>query len=387
VPLLTTPLDQVSYEQVIEFCKTFPEGVRVEYKREPGKNTPKIVSSFANTVGGIWVIGVDADKMTNTAQLPPIGIKLEPGIEERITQSAVTGIYPGITPAVRVFRMPDKPDHALVVVKVAESVEAPHAIENSTRVYVRNASTTEPAELADIDRIDYLLKRRRESSALRERLIVRAAERSPFIGIVPRVRTVVCPVYPRGTLLTRDELLTRAQRLHDSHVHQVRDFRLVHEAIAVRRAGTATSSFYFEFSVDGVAFYESPARIRGEWNGTPFVMIPQLLAPLQTLNTILALVQDRVTNLLVRYELHGWQGLAFLPYEPARLDDPYGAVEIFRCSDLSVTVEATVAIEGLIENRTALFAQLLEDVLWAFNYRDPKLPGLVHEAAKAANLA
>jgi len=35
VPLFTTPLGQVTYEQVIEFCRTFAEGVRVEYKREP----------------------------------------------------------------------------------------------------------------------------------------------------------------------------------------------------------------------------------------------------------------------------------------------------------------------------------------------------------------
>lgn len=34
-------------------CRSFPEGVRVQYKQEPTRSIPKIVSSFANTVGGI----------------------------------------------------------------------------------------------------------------------------------------------------------------------------------------------------------------------------------------------------------------------------------------------------------------------------------------------
>lgn len=52
-----TPLGQITFEQVVDFCKTFPEGVRVEYKQEPTKHIAKIISSFANTVGGIWIIG------------------------------------------------------------------------------------------------------------------------------------------------------------------------------------------------------------------------------------------------------------------------------------------------------------------------------------------
>lgn len=33
--MFNTPLADVTYEQVLEFCRTFPEGARVEYKREP----------------------------------------------------------------------------------------------------------------------------------------------------------------------------------------------------------------------------------------------------------------------------------------------------------------------------------------------------------------
>ena len=90
-------------------------------------------------MGGVWVIGVDTDKTTNRPILPPVGVKREPGIEEQITQSALTGVYPGITPDVRVVDIPDQADRVLVFVRVPESIEAPHAIQNATRVYIRNA--------------------------------------------------------------------------------------------------------------------------------------------------------------------------------------------------------------------------------------------------------
>ncbi len=44
--MFTTPLSQVTFDQLLAFCQAFPEGVRVEYKREAA-NIPKVVSSFA----------------------------------------------------------------------------------------------------------------------------------------------------------------------------------------------------------------------------------------------------------------------------------------------------------------------------------------------------
>lgn len=85
------PLSEVTYDQVIEFCRAFPEGVRVEYKRDVA-NVSKVISSFANTGGGIWIIGVETDK-SNNAILPPVGLARRAGIEEQIVQSAQSGIY------------------------------------------------------------------------------------------------------------------------------------------------------------------------------------------------------------------------------------------------------------------------------------------------------
>ena len=54
--------DEITFEVVENFCREWPEGVRVEYKREITKDIPKIVSSFANTQGGVFIIGVEANQ-------------------------------------------------------------------------------------------------------------------------------------------------------------------------------------------------------------------------------------------------------------------------------------------------------------------------------------
>ena len=47
--------------EIEAFCREWAEGVRVEYKSEIA-HIPKIISSFANTLGGIFIIGVETDE-------------------------------------------------------------------------------------------------------------------------------------------------------------------------------------------------------------------------------------------------------------------------------------------------------------------------------------
>ena len=161
--MFLTPLDEIDFRHIEEFCRAWPEGVRVEYKQELVQ-IPKVISSFANTVGGIWVIGVETEETTHRLKLPIQGIHREVEVEERITHACWQGIYPPLTPMIKSVQLPSDPSRLVWVVKIPESIEAPHAIQNSTRVYVRVNNVTEPMELADIDRIEFLLNRRREQS-------------------------------------------------------------------------------------------------------------------------------------------------------------------------------------------------------------------------------
>ena len=108
-------LGRVTFDDLIAFCERFPEGVRVECKRELVQ-VDKIVASLSNTVGGFFVIGVRTDDK-NVPVLPIEGMQARKGIEEQIVQIAQTAIYPALTPAVKILDVPGKPGNVAVVVE------------------------------------------------------------------------------------------------------------------------------------------------------------------------------------------------------------------------------------------------------------------------------
>ena len=172
--------DEITFEVVQAFCREWQEGVRVEYKQEITKDVPKIVSSFANTQGGIFIIGVKENEPNNEEPFTIVGIPNTGGIEERIVQSAITGIYPPVMPEVIIVKVPET-ENVIVIVRVNESPHAPHAIQNSTKVYIRHANITQPYEkpqLAQMDYIEYLLNRRQDQEGVIEQIINKIESRT-----------------------------------------------------------------------------------------------------------------------------------------------------------------------------------------------------------------
>ena len=207
--MFTKPLNQIEFSEIEEFCRRFPEGVRVEYKREITA-VPKIVSSFANTLGGIFIIGVETD--ANDMGQPRIeGIPNEPGNKERIEESAFTGIYPPVFPEVEICPVDEKPENVVVLVRVNESPQAPHVIENSTKSYIRVGSTTQPykkPQLADIDTIEYLLKRRAKPQEICNHILNRTKERinSRWHLACPNLTVRARPTFLHRPLISRSEI-------------------------------------------------------------------------------------------------------------------------------------------------------------------------------------
>ena len=175
--MFTKPIDEITFEDVKSFCDVWAEGVRVEYKKEI-RHIPKIVSSFANTHGGIFLIGVEAGQTNNMPICPIEGIPKDPGIEERIQQSAITGIYPGIIPEIKLVDVPNS-NNVVVIVRVDESLQAPHAIKDVTQVYIRVGSITQPYEYkhANMDNIAYMFKRREDSQVVARQILERIEKR------------------------------------------------------------------------------------------------------------------------------------------------------------------------------------------------------------------
>ena len=195
----------ITFSDVEEFCRQFDEGVRVEYKREI-QHIQKTVSAFAKTQGGIFIIGAETDKQTNRV-IAIDGIPNSGGIEEQIQQSALTGIYPSVMPEVINRDVPDT-DNVVVIIRVNESPEAPHAIENSKKVYIRTGSITQPYDYAEIDRIEYMLKRREGSQATIREIRKRSEERieSLFDTSEPNITVIAHPVFPHRPLMSTGEI-------------------------------------------------------------------------------------------------------------------------------------------------------------------------------------
>jgi Putative DNA-binding domain len=91
---------------------------------------------FANTYGGTILISVD-ETSTGAAVLPVHGLDLRPGLREHVLQIALDNIYPPLVPDVHVIPIKSSAtiaaaDRAVIVVRVHESDDAPHAVEERT---------------------------------------------------------------------------------------------------------------------------------------------------------------------------------------------------------------------------------------------------------------
>ena len=82
--LYTKRITDIEWNDVVDFCnQRIQEGATLDYKKDFPNNLQKTIASFANTMGGIILIGVDEDN-ENKPILPVDGIIFERGISEKI---------------------------------------------------------------------------------------------------------------------------------------------------------------------------------------------------------------------------------------------------------------------------------------------------------------
>jgi hypothetical protein len=212
--LFLKSLTELLTEDVEHFCRTFQENIRVEYKStfdESVKNKlPRVVSSFANSYGGILIIGVNA--RNGTPEEPFDGIRFEDR-EPRLTLENIcrSHIFPEVP--VRATLVPSRVSgNAFMVVQVNESPKAPHAIENSTRVYVRSGDSSDRTTLADIHLIQQLILRRRDVLSRWTEFYDESNWLAGAVGIEMRARPLldvrVGPLYPTDVIIPRERVFS-----------------------------------------------------------------------------------------------------------------------------------------------------------------------------------
>lgn len=366
--MFTRSKDEITLADVEDFCREFPEGIRVEYKREI-KGIPKIVSSFANTLGGIFIIGVETDQIDNKVIFPIQGILKKPGIEEQIQQSALTGIYPAVIPEVIILDVPNS-NNMVVVIRVDESFQAPHAIQNSTRTYIRTGSITQPYELADIDCIAYMLKRREDSQAVAHQILTRIEKRTESLWATnePYMIVVVCPIFSYRPVVATANIYEVIREVLAPEV----------EPSPVRRVpggtcfwtGTRDGRTYLELNDHGIAYYRGNL-LRSEREGEPFTFHHIVGRIGSTIKYARSLYKKsgNLGNLEVKVGLHQVFGKKIMYCE----EQPHYPQETRECVDSDVLASTRCLPHHLIERKKLInvVTELANQLLWAFDVDEP----------------
>lgn len=209
--LYTKDINEITFKDIEAFCnEELEEDIRLEYKREieNSKKIAKEIAAFANTYGGLLLIGVEEGD-DRKPKLPLCGIDYTDGLHEKITSIAFKGIYPPVFPEIQVCKLDTDTTKAIIVVRTIESKDTPHRIDKDSKAYVRVASQSMPV-LAKSDDIEFLQDRRKKAIETREWLLERAHERFAVKYNTPNPLSTwgisIVPLYPHKELIDFSKL-------------------------------------------------------------------------------------------------------------------------------------------------------------------------------------
>lgn len=170
------PFHSITYKDVVEFCKRgFPEGKHLDYKFLLPRNHEKFaktIASFANSMGGLIVIGVEDDK--NDKPCPPfVGIPFHAKMRGTIEDIIQKNIEPVVFVDVNVC-INDAQDKMFVLVNIPQSNLTPHLVGKHKRAYIRTGQSSRPETFVHPDKLPWLLDHRQKSERLRHILYDKA---------------------------------------------------------------------------------------------------------------------------------------------------------------------------------------------------------------------
>ncbi len=246
--LFTKEIAKINFDDVVSFCKQqIPEGVHLDYKKDFPTNLEKTISAFANTTGGLIIIGVE-DK--DSKPKPPFeGLQYKKGFRERVNNIILSNIYPPVFPEIQVCNQIS--NKTFVIIRVPQSNMTPHYIRHKTQIYIRTDDISHPEELATADQIEWLRDRRKKSEELREFLYDTALSRYnnylKFENLkgIPSCETTIsiAPLYPTKPYKTPHEI---KQLYEDIKVIGYKRIRQIPYSYNIKliQGGVANFSYY-----------------------------------------------------------------------------------------------------------------------------------------------
>jgi hypothetical protein len=158
--LFSIDLDTLTFDDIVHFTGvTRPEnerpqeGVRLDYKVQIPEGLGDDVTAFANTYGGIIILGVEADKIKQNIAVRIPGIQGKPDIKSTVVNKILSTIYPRPPISVGVIVHNENPDHVIVVIRVDESLATPHMFiaGRKNRISIREGDNNNNASLQQIE--------------------------------------------------------------------------------------------------------------------------------------------------------------------------------------------------------------------------------------------
>lgn len=219
--LFSKKINEITFDDVVSFCKLgISESINLDYKENFTEKLEKTISSFANSNGGLIIIGIKDEN--SKPKEPFTGLDFVRGMEERIWSIILDNIYPPLFP--EVFICPPVNNKTFAIIRVQESESTPYAIFNNTKVYIRTGNITKLEDLATINQIGWLLDKRKKSVEFKESIEKRAELRcenlTGGLSSYESLETIIsfCPVFPSKTLIDFDKIENLIQTIRDTQL-------------------------------------------------------------------------------------------------------------------------------------------------------------------------
>lgn len=388
--LYTKQIEQITWEDILEFCnQKIPEGTTLDYKQDFPKNLHKTIAAFANTIGGIILIGIEEDD-DNKPILPLKGITFERGLSERVYNIVLTNVTPPTFPEINVCKNSEG-DKAIIVIRVHQSHQTPHAINDNTQVYLRTGNRNNFEVLAKIDEVFWLNNHRQKSLELREFLIKETEERfnkiidinrkkiiaeraaTKFINPECWLKLIITPIFPKETFTSPPELKNKLENFFVFDYFQTSDEFPITESrfnnpfsqdSVILKAFWDTYAYYTEYNVFGL-FYYRQNLLEGfnSRDGEPKKIF--------RLNEVLARLDQFIDSAQKFYRVLGYNGyIRFIfsiqnPSEYA-LISPSGQYTLTTFEN-KIDYQIDLSQQIFYENRIDIIFDCISRLTWAYN--------------------